>query len=191
MHPQSNSHPTHRFHSNPGRMFFLAICLLAAASILAPRSFAAADTSSCAANPQHRALDFWLGDWSINVPNESTTATSKVTLELDRCVVVERWDGGDGHNGENLFGYSADDASWHGFFADSQGRVHVFLHGEATPGSAIFTGPSRNADGKTELNRITIRRVSENQVEQLWQKSADGGKSWHTVFQGEYTRKQP
>lgn len=186
MHPQPNPQPR-CFHSKGGRVLFLALFLITTSSILAPRSFAA-DAAACASNPEHRALDFWLGAWSINVPNESTTATSSVTLELDRCLVVERWNGGDGHSGENLFGYSADDQSWHGFFADNHGRIHLFLDGKTTPGSAIFTGPSRDADGKTELNRITIRRVSATQVEQVWQKSSDGGKSWNTVFQGEYTR---
>lgn len=190
MSPQSSPHPSRRSHPKPCRLLLLALCFVASASMLAPRSFAASDAAPCTADPQHRALDFWLGAWNINVPNESTTATSHVTLELDRCLIVERWDGGDGHSGENLFGYSADDQSWHGFFADNHGRVHLFLDGRATPGSATFTGPSRDSDGKTELNRISIRRVSATQVEQLWQKSSDGGKSWNTVFKGEYTRKR-
>jgi hypothetical protein len=188
--PQTNSHPGHRFHLNLFRILLVALCLIAFSTILAPRSFGAAGMTACTGDTERQALDFWLGAWNISVSNESTTATSSVTLELDHCLVIERWNGGDGHRGENLFGYSADDQSWHGFFADNQGRVHLFLNGKASPGSATFTGPSRDSDGKTELNRITIRRVSATQVEQLWQKSSDGGKSWNTVFQGEYTRKR-
>ena len=42
-----------------------------------------------------------------------------------------------------------------------------------------------------ELNRITISRNGPDRVQQLWAKSSDGGKTWATVFQGEYTRKKP
>jgi hypothetical protein len=100
-------------------------------------------------------------------------------------------DGGRGHTGENFFAYSADDRSWHGLFADNEGRVHVFLEGTAEPGSARFSGPSRGPQGETVLNQVILHRVSETQVEQVWQKSSDEGKTWTTAFRGEYTRGQP
>jgi hypothetical protein len=104
-------------------------------------------------------------------------------------MVVERWDGGRGHTGENLLAYSADDKSWHGMFADNQGRVHVFLDGRVAPDSAEFSGPSRGPEGEAILNRVTIHRVSSAHIEQVWEKSSDSGKTWTTVFRGEYTRK--
>lgn len=156
-----------------------------------PQVFAAASAGRCFYNPGNRALDFWLGQWTIAAPGGSPSATSSVALELDKCVVVERWDGGRGHTGENLFAYSADDKSWHGMFADNEGRVHVFLDGKASPGLAQFTGPSQGPNGETILNRVTIRRIGANNVEQAWEKSSDGGKTWTTAFRGEYARRQP
>src|SRR6185437_11100501 len=95
----------------------------------APRAFGAPEKGRCASQPESRALDFWVGEWKITVSNENVNAVSKVSLQLDDCVVVEQWNGGDGHSGENMFGYSADDKSWHGMFADSVGHIHVFLNG--------------------------------------------------------------
>ncbi len=146
---------------------------------------------ACAANPESRSLDFWLGTWTIAAPGGTPNATSNVTLALDKCLIVEHWDGGQGHSGENFFGYSADDNSWHGMFADNEGRVHVFVDGKAASGSAEFSGPSRNPQGETVLNRVTIHRIAGDRVEQIWEKSSDGGKTWTTAFRGEYTRKQP
>ena len=165
----------------------LAVALIAAAS-LTPAD-AAAIGGPCASEPESRALDFWVGDWQIGVANEHVDATSRVSRELGGCVVVERWDGGGGHVGENMFGYSADDKSWHGMFADSVGHVHVFVNGRVRSGVAEFTGPSLGEHGEAVLNRITIRRTSPEHVQQLWEKSPDGGKTWTTVFDGEYTRK--
>lgn len=172
-------------------IFFLAIVFAGASFAILPHAFAATDTGSCATNQDNRALDFWLGEWTIAAPGGSSGATSRVALELDKCVVVERWDDAHGHTGENLFAYSADDKSWHGFFADNDGRVHVFLNGKVSPGSAEFSGPSRAPNGESILNRVTISRINSGQVEQLWQKSSDDGRTWTTAFRGAYTRRQP
>jgi hypothetical protein len=120
----------------------------------------------------------------------SATSSSKVHLSLDKCLVVESWVGGKGHTGENMFAYSSDDKSWHGMFADNEGRVHVF-EGKVAPGSAEFIGPSRGLNGEAVLNRIKILRLSDNNVKQTWEKSHDNGATWSTEFQGDYARKQP
>lgn len=156
-----------------------------------PHARAAVIAGPCVSNPDNRALDFWLGDWSVAAPGSAPSAKSTVVLELDKCVVVERWDGGRGHTGENVLAYSADDQSWHGLFADNEGRVHLFFHGKASPGSVEFSAPSRGPKGETTLNRVTISRINADQVQQLWQKSSDEGKTWTTAFRGQYTRKQP
>jgi hypothetical protein len=113
-----------------------------------PRAHGAVDAVPCVTNPDSKALDFWLGEWTVAAPGGAPNATSKVTLELGKCLVVERWDGGRGHAGENFFAYSADDKSWHGMFADNEGRVHVFLDGKTASGSAGFSAP------------VTVRRGS-------------------------------
>ena len=172
----------------PWAGLLVIVVMMAAGFSFPPQALAAGDTGPCSAQPVNRAFDFWLGDWTIAAPGGSSNATSKVRLELNECLVVERWDGGHGHAGENLFGYSADDKSWHGLFADNEGRVHVFLNGKVGAGSAEFTGPSQAPGGEIVLNRVTIRRIAADHVEQLWEKSSDQGKTWTTVFRGEYTR---
>lgn len=157
---------------------------------VAAPAWSAPDATAPCANAENRALDFWLGKWTIAAPGGAKNATSQVTLELDKCMVVERWDGGRGHAGENLFAYSADDKGWHGMFADNEGRVHVFFDGKVSAGSAEFSGRSLGPQGETVLNRVTISRTSADRVEQAWQKSFDDGKTWTTVFRGEYAREQ-
>jgi hypothetical protein len=173
--------------------FFVGFLFLLGAggclSVAAPAAFAAADTQSCSANPESRQMDFWLGQWVVTYPGMSGGSVSKVDLSLDQCLIVETWDGGKGHKGENMFAYSSDDKSWHGMFADNQGRVHVF-EGKVSQGSAEFTGPSRGPNGEAVLNRIKIVRLSPDQVEQSWEKSTDNGATWRTEFRGEYIRKK-
>jgi hypothetical protein len=178
--------------SNLSRHFgiSLAIAAFTISMCLAPPAFAA-DTPSCAANPHSRQLDFWLGDWHVSAPGSAPNAASKVSLALDKCMVIENWDGGRGHVGKNVFAYSPDDNSWHALFADNKGRVHVFLKSQVSSGSAEFSSPSRGPDGQPVLNRVTIVRLGPDKVEQLWEKSTDNGATWSTEFRGEYTRSQP
>lgn len=148
-------------------------------------------TPACAANPANRQLDYWLGNWTIGAPGSSANAHSSVSLDLDKCLVVENWDGGRGHRGENIFGFSADDQSWYGIFADNEGRVHVFDAGKVSSGSAEFHGTSRGPNGQTVLNRVKIIRLSPNHVEQIWEKSSDNGATWNVAFRGDYSRVSP
>lgn len=168
----------------------LSLIMLVGWLSLPASAFAAVDPSACSGNPETRQLDFWLGDWTVTYPGMPGSAASNVSLDLDRCLVIESWDAGNGHSGKNMFAYSADDKSWHGMFADNQGRVHIF-EGKVVAGVAEFTGPSRAPDGQAVLNRIRVVRVGANKVEQSWEKSTDNGASWKMEFQGQYSRKNP
>lgn len=125
---------------------------------------------SCAANPNVRRLDFWLGDWNVQDAGES-----RVALSLDKCVFTETWSGARNHRGENVLAYSVDDSTWRAFFADNEGRVHVFEQGRIAGDTAEFLGHG---------NRILLIRLSPSQVKQIWEKS---GK---TVFEAVYIRRR-
>ena len=167
---------------------FLVVMALVAAALAIP-ALAAASSGECSTNPANRELDFWLGNWAVAYPGVTSGATSMVSLDLDKCLIVENWDGGHGHSGRNILAYSADDKSWHGMFADNEGRVHVF-EGKVTSGVAEFQGPSVGPNGEAVLNRIKVIRKTSDEIEQLWEKSTDNGANWKTVFQGEYSRRK-
>ncbi|HVI07720.1 MAG TPA: hypothetical protein VND65_05450 [Candidatus Binatia bacterium] len=144
----------------------------------------------CAQNPASRQFDFWLGNWSVSAPGSGPTAASKVVLSLDQCLIVETWDGGRGHSGQNTFAYSPEDKNWYGMFADNDGRVHIFTEGKVSSGAAEFRGSSRSQTGDPVLNRVRIVRLSANKIEQTWEKSTDNGANWTAVFRGEYSRSE-
>ena len=171
------------------RGFFL-LAILPGLLFLAAPAFAAPDPDTCSAKPESRQFDFWFGDWDIAYPGATGRSTSKVYFDLDKCLIIESWDGGKGHTGKNIFGYSFNDKSWHGMFADNQGCVHIF-EGKVAQGSAEFLGPSRGPNGEAELNRLKVVRLAADKVEQTWEKSMDNGATWTTLFRLEYSRKKP
>lgn len=175
------------FKSGALKSIFLAVLFVL---VLATNGFASG-AESCATNSANRQLDYWLGNWKIGAEGSSGNAQSSVSLSLDKCLVVEHWDGGRGHHGQNTFGYSVDDKSWYGMFADNEGRVHVFTSGKVADGTAQFEGTSRGPNGESVLNRVKITRLNPDKVEQTWEKSNDNGATWKMVFRGEYLRANP
>ncbi len=167
-----------------------ALWLAGALALYTPSAYAETEPVPCAASAQSRGMDFWLGTWTVTYPGAPAVSHSKVSLDLDKCLLVESWDGGKGHSGKNMLAYSADDENWHGMFADNQGRVHVFA-GKVTAGSAEFLGTSRSASGQAVLNRIKVVRVSPDEVAQTWEKSTDNGATWTIAFGGKYSRQSP
>jgi hypothetical protein len=149
---------------------------------------AAADPSACSTSAEIGHLGFWLGKWVVTAPGGTGHSTSTVSLSLGGCLVVEQWNDGKGHRGENVLGYSADDRTWRGFFADNHGRAHVFVEGTIVADTAEFQGPSGGPAGPPVLDRVRLIRTSPKTVEQRWEKSADHGATWTPGFRGEYTR---
>lgn len=162
--------------------------MMTAIAVLYSATALRAQANSCAQDPQVRQLDYWLGDWTVTNPGSSASNTSSVTASLDRCLFVENWRGQQGHAGEDVFAYSAEDRNWYGMFADNEGRAHVFTKGTVAGGSAEFEGTSGGPHGEVVLNRVKLVRTGPGKVEETWEKSTDNGTSWKMAFRGEYSR---
>ena len=167
----------------------VAALLFVTALCLAGSALAAADEQTCAASPDIRRLDYWVGTWSMG--NGADKSTSKVSLSLDKCAFVEHWENSKGHVAEKTFSYSLEEKNWYGIFVDNEGRVHVFLDGKITPEQAEFHGPSRGPNGETVLNRLKVVRVSADKLEEIWEKSTDNGSHWTTAYRAQYSRANP
>ena len=165
-------------------------CLVIAIGFwLGSAALAANEEKPCAGSLETRQLDFWLGHWTMGTGAEKST--SKVSLSLDKCVFVERWENEKGHVTEKVFAYSPEEKNWYGIFTDNQGRVHVFLDGKVTSDLAEFHGPSRGPNGEGVLNRLKIIHVSPDKLEEVWEKSSDKGATWTLAYRAQYSRENP
>lgn len=167
-----------------------SVLFLAVIAIWSATQCFAAEAGSCSGDSEVRQLDYWLGNWTMKGDGGSTT-NSKVTLSLDKCMFIEHWENGKGHVTEKMFAYSPEDKNWCGMFADNEGRVHVFLAGRVSSGTAEFHGPSRGPNGETVLHKLRVVRTGSGRLEETWEKSLDNGANWTTVYRAEYSRAQP
>ena len=137
----------------------------------------------------HRQFDFWLGRWEVFAPNGNKAGDNVIESIAGGCALAESWSGRGGVTGRSLNIFDTQDGKWHQTWVDSTGG-HLQLTG-ALAGKAMVlgaAGPDPDAPGRTLTQRITWTPNADGSVRQHWETSADGGKTWTTVFDGRYVR---
>jgi hypothetical protein len=137
--------------------------------------------------PNHRAFDFWVGDWDVTTNNQ-VAGTNSITLTQAGCILHEHWIGTGGGTGESFNFYDRSRDTWNQLWIDSSGNV-LRLAGHYADGEMRLTGETLRG-GVTILQKLTFFKNDDGSVRQLWESSRDGGKSWGVSFDGLYTKKK-
>jgi hypothetical protein len=143
-------------------------------------------TSPACSSADHRAFDFWLGEWEVHA-GAKLAGTSSIRREYGGCVVHVRYDTHHGYSGESLNIYDEPRRTWHQSWVDSSGLLLV-LEGGIRAGSMVLEGQSLGSDGTTTKHRITWTPHPDGSVRQLWESAGPGGK-WTVAFDGQYTHR--
>ncbi|MGB7926177.1 MAG: tetratricopeptide repeat protein [Pyrinomonadaceae bacterium] len=148
------------------------------------------NATPCAASPEHRQFDFWIGDWDVQNPQGQPAGTSSVQLILGGCVVFENWtSAGGAYTGKSFNQYNSTLKKWQQFWADDKGGVMEF-RGEYQGTELRYTGESVDPKGNKIMHRMTFFNLSPGRVRQWWEQSTDNGKTWTTSFDGLYIKKK-
>ncbi|HEX3107580.1 MAG TPA: tetratricopeptide repeat protein [Thermoanaerobaculia bacterium] len=135
------------------------------------------------ATPEHRAFDFWLGEWDVFV-NGQKIAYSSIQLTLDECVIFENYNALRGYSGKSFSVFDGATKKWQQRYFDTTGAVHDWT-GELTGGALRFLW---NHD--RQIDRMTYTKEGPDEVRQLIDTSTDGGKTWNVTFDGKYVRRK-
>ena len=165
------------FHRCESRPTIGAGCLVTVLLLLANVAAAAPCTSA-----QHRAFDFWLGDWNVYKSDGSLAGQNRIALVEQGCVLHEQYETAKGYSGQSFTLYDASRDRWHQSWVDNQGGL-LLLDGGIADSKMVLEGFTQSAQGE-QRNRITWSKESAGQVRQHWQ--VKQGETWHTVFDGLY-----
>ena len=166
--------------------------LLAVAIAAAAHTASSADTPAAApcVAPIYHQFDFWIGNWNVT-ENGKPAGSNRIDRLLEGCALMENWVGVDGSRGHSLNFYDSRRGVWQQTWIDNSAGT-LNLSGRFTGGHMVLTGSS--SDPKTHaqrIDRITWTPYPDGTVRQLWDQSADAGRTWKVVFDGRYTRKAP
>ena len=148
------------------------------------------------ASPEHRQFDFWLGEWEVREVDKVAGA-NRISRILGGCALREEWTGAGGGQGTSLNVYDPARRRWHQTWVDGKGLV-LLLEGQWREGKMVLEGERPAAAGtsaggvgvgKTTRERISWTPQAGGRVRQLWESSADSGKTWQIVFDGIYSKK--
>jgi hypothetical protein len=174
-------------HSKAKLACALLVALCALGTVASVRA-QAAQTPPCE-NAAYRQFDFWVGEWDVFVAGDRPAGRSSIQLILNQCVVFENWTGARGYVGKSFNFYNNQTKKWNQVWVDGAGG-NIFFEGEFRDGTLYYTATTLDAQAAKTQHKLTFYNLGPDKVRQLWEQSTDGGKTWNTVFDGEYRRKK-
>lgn len=178
-------------------MAILQLLRLAAAAALTQALTAVAQTTAApapaappppaCASAEHRAFDFWIGDWTVHAANGKLAGHNSIRRSHSGCVLHESYRTPGAYSGESINIYDASRKVWHQTWADSTGLL-LALEGGFRDGKMVLEGAGVDAAGKPIKHRISWSANADGSVRQHWE-STDAAGVWSTAFDGKYTRK--
>ncbi len=147
----------------------------------------AQNTNCKCCTENHKAFDFWIGDWEAFTPNGKLAGTNLIDKIQEECILRENWVAGK-YTGTSYNFYNAQYDRWEQIWIDNQGGS-LHLKGGLVGNEMVLQGdPITQPDGSIVINRITWTPNEDGSVRQHWEVSSDG-KEWKTGFDGLYKKK--
>ena len=168
-------------------MRFLKSFLLGAMTLGVSAPAPAQSPPPACGEAEHRAFDFWIGEWNVHGPAGKLAGTNSIKREYGGCVLHERYDTGRGYSGESLNVYDPPRKVWHQTWVDSSGLL-LLLEGGIRDGKMVLEGQTTGSDGKLTKHRITWTPNADGSVRQFWESTGASGE-WTVAFDGRYTRR--
>ena len=167
----------------------LAATLLAAGQLWSQQVKPVSQGDCPCCTPEHRAFDFWEGEWDVQTPDGSPAGTNRIVKGEGGCVLQEFWKGASGDTGTSLNFYNLAAEQWEQLWVDNSGRA-LKLAGRGSNGQMVMSSePFRDSEGRIRMHRISWTLQADGSVRQLWE-VLEGQEVVQTLFDGIYRRRQ-
>jgi hypothetical protein len=146
----------------------------------------------CMHDPPHRQFDFWVGEWDVKStanPSGPSIGASRIERLEGGCLILENWTGAGGSTGRSFNFYDRSQSRWRQVWVANNGSALDFA-GDYKDNQMRYEGETAGTNGQKTLQRLTFFNLGADRVRQLWEQSADGGKTWTVAFDGTYIRKK-
>ncbi len=150
--------------------------------------------AACATS-EFRQFDFWVGEWELSWPAAETSeqepgrGTNRIEVALDRCVIVEHFEGMPGMRlgGMSLSTFNIRARKWQQTWVDNYGSYLDFV-GEFKDGRMVLVREANTSEGKKFLQRMVWKNIKSDSLDWSWERSDDGGQTWKVLWPIHYQR---
>jgi tetratricopeptide (TPR) repeat protein len=148
----------------------------------------------CKADAHKREFDFWVGEWDVYATGTNTrVGHSLVQKASGDCMILENWTalGQVPNTGKSMNYINAQTNKWEQLWVGSGGGgiPTRFYDGEYRDSVMQFAFEASSPQGK-QVGRFRFFNEGPDQVRQLSETSADGGKTWTTNYDFTYKRRK-
>lgn len=144
----------------------------------------------CAADPERRRFDFWVGDWTVTTAGGTVVGSSMVQSVNGGCSLLENWTAARRSTGKSLNSFNPSISKWQQYWVDQTGGVTEYRDSEWRDGGLSFLAHGTQPNGTPVLQRLTFSALSDSVVRQHGERSMDGGKTWSTTYDFYYHRRR-
>ncbi|MFT3698565.1 MAG: DUF1579 family protein [Kofleriaceae bacterium] len=177
-------------------MKLAALALVLACTHASP--VAAPTTAKACEGPEYRQLDFWVGDWTLNVHARSkpgvdewrdTHGTQHITRTLQNCAIEENFSALPpiAFAGRSFSMFDAIAKRWRQTWVDDSGSYLAFTGGPEGDGFALY-GEPRELGGKPFQMRMVWSKITPTSLRWEWQRSEDNWATTQVMIAIDYVR---
>lgn len=163
-----------------------ALCVSCAAAAAKQPPAPVPPPSQACASPEHRQLDFWIGDWDLTVTAQGHEANGRQHVEaiLGSCAIAESFTAEGPQQpwaGKSYSSWQPGLGKWRQTWVDDSGGYLAFTGGLEQGTMALYGEPRTGKDGKAFQMRMVFLDVTPAALRWEWQRSYDEWKT-HTVM---------
>lgn len=138
----------------------------------------------------HKAFDFWIGEWEVFLSDETLVGTNSISKDQDSCILRESWSSAkSAFTGSSTNFYNKQTGQWEQLWIDNTGS-HLHLRGNRDGNQMVLVSDEISREKEAPyINRITWTLNEDGSVKQLWEILVDGEVE-NVVFDGVYRRIQ-
>ncbi|NUM42378.1 MAG: hypothetical protein HUU45_12195 [Leptospiraceae bacterium] len=138
---------------------------------------------------EYKLFDFWLGDWLVYNKKGVKVGSNKVLSMQDSCLIQENWKS-TGQTGTSYNYYNNADSTWNQVYIDNSGTVLELKGRFVNNTMTLKSKPIKSTKSNFYYyNRITWKKINENEVSQVWDIVTEKDSIINVVFDGIYKRK--
>ncbi len=157
-------------------------------TILYP-SLAQSDSQCLCCTENHKAFDFWVGDWTVYDTSGKIIGTNKVVKLQDSCVLQENWKASNKSNtGTSYNFFDSSNNTWNQVWISNTGNVLNLKGNLSNDGIMILKSKLVNGPNGNYYNQITWSKNNKDSVIQRWEILNESGEPISKAFEGIYKK---